>query len=332
MFENPYGLTVPFFVLAPMDDVTDTSFRQIIQNTSSPDLFFTEFVNVDGLESPGRDKLIRKLKFVESETKLIAQLWGLIPENFYKVASQIADGSLARELGLTSSNFIGVDLNMGCPQKNEISSGACAALMNNRELAEEIIEATKKGLDGKLPISVKTRIGFSEIDYSWPEFLLKQNLNMLTIHGRTKSQKSNGLANWQAIVKIREIRDLISPNTLIIGNGDVLSREQGLDYINEYKLDGIMIGRGIFHDPFVFSKNSPWPNYSKKQRLDLYRAHVNIFKNTWINNERPIHVLNKFTKVYINDFSGAKDIRMKLMNCKSADSLLEEIDNLAIDS
>src|SRR5579875_751040 len=134
-------LSQPFFVLAPMDDVTDTVFRQIVQSTAAPDLFFTEFVNVDGLMSPGRSKLLKKLRFVEQEKSLVAQLWGLKPENFKAVAEQIADGSLARELGLPEGcNFVGVDLNMGCPAKSEVQNGACSALikLENRGLAGDI--------------------------------------------------------------------------------------------------------------------------------------------------------------------------------------------------
>src|SRR5579875_1402604 len=139
-----------------MDDVTDTVFRQVIQSTAAPDLFFTEFVNVDGLMSPGRSKLLKKLRFVPSENGLVAQLWGLKPENFKAVAGQIADGSLAKELGLPSGcNFAGVDLNMGCPAKSEVQNGACSALikLENRDLAGDIIEAAQAGLAGRLPIS-----------------------------------------------------------------------------------------------------------------------------------------------------------------------------------
>src|ERR1700759_5571270 len=112
-------LPKPFFVLPRMDYVTDTVFRQTVQQTAAPDLFFTEFVNVDGLMSPGRSKLMKKLRFAASEGPLIAQLWGLKPENFTAVASQIADGTIVHELGLPDDcNFAGVDLNMGCPAKS----------------------------------------------------------------------------------------------------------------------------------------------------------------------------------------------------------------------
>jgi tRNA-dihydrouridine synthase len=319
---NFSNLPQPFLVLAPMDDVTDTVFRQIVAGCAAPDLFFTEFVNVDGLQSPGRAKLLKKLQFTPVDTPLVAQLWGLKPENFRAVAQQIADGTLARELGLAQGvNFVGVDLNMGCPAKGEVQNGACAALMNNRGLAGEIIQATLDGAGG-FPVSVKTRLGFNEIDLTWHEFLLRFKLNMLTIHGRTKREMSKVPAHWDEIGRVRELRDSLAPGTLIIGNGDVGSRGEAEKLAEQYGLDGIMIGRGIFQDPFIFAQTSPWPSYTRQQKIELYTKHVKLFTNTWIPGERPVHTLNKFCKIYINGFDGAKELREKLMACTSTDDLL----------
>ena len=324
MSMNYSDLSRPFFVLAPLDDVTDTVFRQIVASCASPDLFFTEFVNVDGLMSPGRPKLLKKLRFTPTETPLIAQIWGLNPANFEAVAAQITDGSLARELGLPAGvNFAGVDLNMGCPEKSVCNNGACSALIKNPELAIEIIQAVKKGLAGRLPLSVKTRIGFNEVDMSWFETLLAQDLQMLTIHGRTRKEMSKVPAHWDVISQVRELRDKLSPSTLIVGNGDVLTRQQGIELAEKYQLDGIMIGRGIFHDPYVFAKNSPWENQNRDQRIELYSRQVQLFADTWKNNERPVPTLNKFCKVYINGFDGAKELREHLMAAKSSDELLK---------
>ncbi|MGH7237316.1 MAG: tRNA dihydrouridine synthase, partial [Candidatus Saccharimonadales bacterium] len=281
------------------------------------------------LQSPGRPKLLKKLKFVESETSLIAQIWGLKPENFYKTAREISDGSFARELGLPEGvNFAGIDLNMGCPVKSEVKSGACSALINNRELASEIIKATLSGAAGKLPISVKTRLGFGEVDMSWTEFLLGHNLSMLTMHGRTRAQMSKVPADWDLIGQVRQLRDKLAPQTLIVGNGDVASRQQGLELGEKHKLDGIMIGRGIFNDPFIFSENSPWGNYSKAQRLNLYKKHVQLFAETWQTNERNVKTLNKFCKVYISGFDGAVKLRDQLMAAQSAGELQAKLSAL----
>jgi tRNA-dihydrouridine synthase len=312
-----------------MDDVTDTVFRQIVQSTAAPDLFFTEFVNVDGLMSVGRSKLLKKLRFVESEKSLVAQLWGLKPENFRAVAEQIADGSLANELGLPEGcNFVGVDLNMGCPAKSEVQNGACSALikLENRELAGQIIEATRQGLAGRLPLSVKTRVGFNEVDISWFEFLLAKDLDMLTVHGRTRKEMSKVPAHWDLIGQVAEMRSSLSPRTLIVGNGDVMSRPEGEALAEQYGLDGIMVGRGIFHDPYVFSEQTPWAKVSKEERIALYRSQVELFEQTWRSGERNIKTLNRFCKVYISDFDGAKELREELMAANTTVELLKLLD------
>ncbi|MGH7241358.1 MAG: tRNA dihydrouridine synthase [Candidatus Saccharimonadales bacterium] len=321
-------LPEPFFVLAPMDDVTDTVFRQIVNSCHAPDLAFTEFVNVDGLMSPGRPKLLKKLKFDASEQNLVAQLWGLKPENFRAVAEQIADGSMARELGLPDDcNFVGVDLNMGCPAKSEVQNGACSALirLENRELAEQIIEATREGLAGRLPLSVKTRIGFSEVDMTWFEFLLGKDLDMLTVHGRTRKEMSKVPAHWDVIQQVHELRDKLALETLIVGNGDAVDHAHGVELAEQWGLDGIMIGRGIFQNPFAFSEDGPlsWENMNKQGRIALYTKHVKLFAETWAAGERPVHTLNKFCKIYINGFDGAKELRERLMASTDPAELLE---------
>lgn len=326
----------PFFVLAPMDDVTDTVFRQVVATCAPPDLFFTEFVNVDGLMSNGREHLLKKLRFAKNEGRVVVQLWGLKPENFRAVASQIADGSLAHELGLPDGvNFAGVDLNMGCPAKSEVKAGACAALIRpeSRELASDIIAATREGLAGptgrRMPLSVKTRVGFSAVDMTWFDFLLRQDLDMLTVHGRTRKQMSKVPADWNFIGQVRQMRDDLGVRTLIVGNGDVMSRARGEELAKRYKLDGIMIGRGVFHDPVVFLEDGPikWASYDKAMRIDLYRQHVELFKATWQRDERPVHTLNKFCKIYINGFDGASALRTALMMAENTDEILQLLEN-----
>jgi tRNA-dihydrouridine synthase len=319
---NLNDLPKPFFVLAPMDDVTDTVFRRVVASCAAPDLYFTEFVNVDGLQSPGRPKLLKKLRFTPIEKPLIAQIWGKNPDNFLKTAQQIANGTFAREVGLPEGvNFDGIDLNFGCPEKNVVRNECCSGLINHRDKAVEIIKATQEGAGG-LPVSVKTRLGFNEIDLAWHDLLLSQKLNMLTIHGRTKKEMSEVPAHWDVIGDIASLRNSKKVNTLIVGNGDVLSRQHGAELAKQYGLDGIMIGRGIFHDPFVFAVDSPWPSYTKEQRIALYRRHIELFAETWQNNERPVHTLNRFCKVYISDFEEAKDLREQLMAANSTDELL----------
>jgi tRNA-dihydrouridine synthase len=307
-------LPKPFFILAPMDDVTDTVFRRVIADIAPPDLFFTEFVNVDGLQSPGRPRLMHKLQLDDKKVPVIAQLWGLKPENYYKTTKDII-----------RMGYAGVDINMGCPVKTVVKNGACSALINNKQLAGEIIDAVKDAADHNFPVSVKTRLGFSKVDLSWPEFLLNKQLNMLSIHGRIAKQMSKGDADWQLINEVRKMRDSIAPETLIVGNGDVKSRKQGTELTKKYKLDGVMIGRGIFDDPFAFAQTSPWQDYSKDQKTAIYKNQVELFLRTWKNNERKIETLNKFCKVYISGFDGAKEMREKLMTSKTADELLKQL-------
>lgn len=298
-----------------MDDVTDTVFRRIVADCAPADLYFTEFVNVDGLQSPGRHKLMKKLQSTDKEKPLIAQIWGKTPDNFRKTADE-----------LVAMGFAGIDLNMGCPEKTVVKNGCCSALINDRDLAAEIIKATQDGAAGRVPVSVKTRVGFSEVDLTWLEFLLGQNLDMLTIHGRTRKEMSEVPANWDLIGQIRETRDKLAPNTLIVGNGDVENRQQAEELAEKYGLDGIMIGRGIFHDPFAFAKDSPWPTYTKEQRVELYAKQVKLFAETWQNRERNIKTLNRFCKVYINGFDGAKELREQLMAASTTQELLDKLD------
>ncbi len=305
-----YNLPQPFFVLAPMDDVTDTVFRQIIADTAAPDLFFTEFVNVDGLQSPGREKLIHKLQFTDRETPLIAQVWGKTPQNYYQTAKEI------KEMG-----FAGIDINMGCPAKPVVQNGCCSALINNRELTGDILQAVREGVGDDFPVSVKTRLGFNTVDFTWHEFLLKHKLNMLTIHGRTVKEMSKVPAHWDLIGEVAKLRTSLASDTLIVGNGDVESRAQGEQLAEQYNLDGIMVGRGVFHDPYVFAKQTPWQEMTKQQKIDLYTKHVELFAKTWGNAERRMVTLNKFCKIYIEGFAGAKEFREQLMAATTIDEL-----------
>ena len=310
MVNSLHSLPKPFLVLAPMDDVTDTVFRQIVASTAAPDLYFTEFVNVDGLQSPGRPKLLPKLQHTPTEKPLIAQLWGKNPENYYKTT-----------LELKKMGFTGVDINMGCPVKAVVNNGCCSALINNREAAGEIIRAVQKAAGEDFPVSVKTRVGFASVDLTWIEYLLSFKLNMLTIHGRTTKEMSKVPANWDLIGQCRELRDQLSPATLIVGNGDVRDRQHAEQLAKQYKLDGIMIGRGVFDDPYVFAKQSPWAEQTPEQKIALYQKHINLFAKTWHNNERRLHTLNKFCKLYINGFDGAKELREELMAAETFQEL-----------
>jgi len=310
-------------VLAPMDDVTDTVFRRIISDcTDSDDLLtVTEFVNVDGLCSPGRERLMPKLSTKQDKAPVIAQIWGKKPENFKQIANEIADGTIP--------GFSGIDLNFGCPDKAVLKNECCSALAKPelRDKALEIIKATQEGA-GKLPVSFKTRLGFDKIDYSWHELLLQQKPSMLTVHVRTTRQMSKVPAEWAAIEPIVQLRDKISPSTKIILNGDIMNRQQGEELAQKHKVDGIMIGRGVFKNPFCFADNSkarPWNEVLEAEKVKLFRKHLTLFQETYSEGERKFNPLKKFAKIYISDFSGAAEFRDKIMHTASVTEAIKTL-------
>lgn len=307
-------LKKPFLVLAPMENVTDFVFREIVATElPRPQVLFTEFTNVESLMSAGFARTITRLKFSPGQRPVVAQIWGLEPENFYKSAKLIV------ELG-----FDGIDINMGCPVKEVFKTGACSALINNRPLAGEIIASVKKGAHG-LPVSVKTRIGISKpISEDWAGFLLEQKIDVLTVHGRTAEQMSVGHADWHEIRKVVRLRDKVSPATLILGNGDVRSYKDALVKYRESGVDGVMVGRGIFHNPWIFAQDN------KVRKPDDYKkvliTHLHLYEKTY-GTARNYHIMKKFFKMYINNFKGANRLRIKLMetnNFKEAFALLDE--------
>lgn len=305
----------PFFVLAPMDDVTDTVFRQIVAKYAPADLMMTEFANADGYCSPGRHAIMNRLKYAPAEQPLIVQIWGINPQHYHDMAKDLV------EMG-----FAGVDINMGCPIKDMIKKGACSAMMQNHELASEVIAATKEGVGGKIPVSVKTRIGFNMIETEdWIGFLLKQNLDALTVHGRTKKEMSKVPNHWDEIGKSVQLRNSISPHTVIVGNGDVLSREQGTQLAMEYGLDGVMIGRGIFQNLFVFDLTQS--DHTIEEMLKILLEHIELYQKTWGDN-KSYEPLKKFYKLYINGFTGASKVRADLMTTTDYDEAKRYIQSI----
>lgn len=305
--ELPQG----FFVQAPMEDVTDTVFRRIIAKCGAPDLYFTEFTSVDAMFSKGKDRVMHRFIHTEVERPLIAQIWGMNPENYQKAA----------EL-LSGMNFDGIDINMGCPVPSVIARGACSALINNKPLVAEIIQATKSGA-GNLPVSVKVRIGFKTIETEpWIDFLLDQNVDAITIHGRTTREQSKVPAHWDEIAKAVKLRDAKGSKTRIVGNGDIQTRIEGLQRIEESGVDGVMVGRGIFHDLWIFNKDKTVADITVTEKLELLYEHISLFQEIW-GDSKNHHLLKKFYKIYINDFHGASELRQELVQLDSLDTTKE---------
>lgn len=297
-------LKKPIMVLAPMANVTDAAFRRIIAKYGKPDVMYTEFVSCDGLMSAGQKKLLVDFMYTEAERPIVAQIFGSKPENFYKTAL------LIQELG-----FDGIDINMGCPDKNVEKQGAGACLMKNPELAQEIIRETKRGA-GKLPVSIKTRIGYNKNSLSeWLPALLETEPAAIIIHARTRKEMSLVPAKWDVIadaVRIRDQHDNSKNKTLIIGNGDVKDLADAEEKIKATGADGVMIGRGIFGNPWLFNRNVDYTKIPLADKLHVMVEHTYLFEKLLVEH-KSFDIMKKHYKAYVNGFDGAKELRIKLM-------------------
>lgn len=323
------NLPKPVMVLAPMANVTDRAFRQIIAKYGKPDITWTEFVSCDGLQSPGRDNIMIDLAYSEGERPIIAQIFGAKPDNFYKTAL------LCQELG-----FDGIDINMGCPDKNVEKQCAGAAMMKNPELAKECILATKRGA-GNLPVSVKTRVGFNKVELdTWLPHLLETEPAAITVHARTRKEMSLVPARWEHVREAVEIRDKYdsSPNkTLILGNGDIKNLSEAFEKVSDTGCDGVMIGRGIFGNPWLFSKKEQYrealrtgrkfstpTEITVEEKLRVMVEHTYLFEKL-LGEHKGFDIMKKHYKAYVNGFDGAKELRIRLMEQAPTAAAVEQI-------
>jgi len=302
-------LKKPLFVLAPMADVTDPAYRRLIAETHPADVMWTEFVSADGLyhtrEKKGmkddENPLMRDLLYTEGERPLVAQLFSSNPENMAYAAR------LCAELG-----FDGIDINMGCPDKSIEKQGCGSAMIKTPDVAVAIIAAARTS---GLPVSVKTRIGYNkeEID-TWIPVLLKQNLPALTVHMRTRKEMSKVPAHWDLMPRIVALRNELSPNTLIIGNGDVMDLSDARSKIEASGCDGAMLGRAIFGNPWVFAGRTH-AELSKEERLKSLDTLAQYFDE--IQPHKSFHLLKKHVKAFVQGFDGAAELRGAIMNTGS---------------
>ncbi|HCT5273814.1 TPA: tRNA-dihydrouridine synthase [Staphylococcus aureus] len=317
MKENFWSeLPRPFFILAPMEDVTDIVFRHVVSEAARPDMFFTEFTNTESFCHPEGIHSVRgRLTFSEDEHPMVAHIWGDKPEQFRETSIQLA-----------KMGFKGIDLNMGCPVANVAKKGKGSGLILRPDVAAEIIQATKAG---GLPVSVKTRLGYYEIDEwkDWLKHVFEQDIANLSIHLRTRKEMSKVDAHWELIEAIKNLRDEIAPNTLLTINGDIPDRKTGLELAEKYGIDGVMIGRGIFHNPFAFEKEPR--EHTSKELLDLLRLHLSLFNKYEKDEIRQFKSLRRFFKIYVRGIRGASELRHQLMNTQSiaeARALLDEFE------
>lgn len=288
-----------------MEDVTDFVFREIVAELPRPDVMSTEFTSAEGLTSKGKDRVIRKLRYSENQRPIVAQIWGLSPEALNKAAGIVQD------LG-----FDGVDINMGCPERSVVKRGAGAGLIKNHTLVSEQIAAVREGAKN-LPVSVKTRIGIGQVvTDEWIAFLLEHKLDALTIHGRTARQMSLGEANWEEMGKAVKIRNNVAPDTIIVGNGDIKNYAQALEMHKKYGVDGVMIARGMLNDPWVFDRSQKSAEHTKKEKLRTLLNHAKLYESTW-GRTKNFAAMKKFFKMYVKNFDGASELRMRLTETKT---------------
>ncbi len=313
-------------VLAPMANVTDAAFRRIIAKYGKPDVMWTEFVSADGLmlsSKEGRAKLMKDLEYSESERPIIAQFFTSRPEMMEKAAR------LAAKLG-----FDGIDINMGCPDRSIERQGAGAAHMKDPKTAKEVIRAAKRGAPN-LPISVKTRIGYSKNDLkTWLPALLEEDLAAVTIHARTRKEMSLVPARWEHVREAVLIRDAMKVETLILGNGDVTDLADARKKAKESGADGVMLGRAIFGNPWLYAtlahaprgRQSEHPTLvsgvashisTKEERLKVLVEHTRLFEKL-LGNTKNFAIMKKHFKAYVSGWEGAKELRMELMETKNA--------------
>lgn len=315
-------LPKPFLVLAPMEGVTDIVFREVLTRAGRPDLFFTEFTNVSSYASEkGRANALERLEISPTDPPIIAQIWGNNPEHY---------GIIARDL--ENLGFSGIDLNFGCPDKHVNKAGGGAAMIKTPDLAVKCFREVRTATN--LPVSIKTRLGWSDAaEYTtWLPILLCEHPAALTVHLRTRKEMSKVPAHYELIPAILQLRERLSPETKLIINGDILDRAHALSLHEKYpKINGLMIGRGVFQNPYCFTDHTPTQN----ELMDLLHLHLDLFEKYSASyfarhNKYPSYEpLKHFFKIYINHFPGASDLRAQLMETHSISDAREILKNLS---
>lgn len=303
-------LKKPIMTLAPMADVTDFAYREMLAKYGKPDVTFTEFVSCDGLSNKeGRKNLVKNLVYTDGQCPIVAQIFGANPQTFCETAK------LLNKLG-----FDGIDINMGCPEKSLCQSGGGAALFNTPKLAQELIRQTKCGA-GDLPVSIKIRTGYGKEGLmEWLEALIEAKPAVITVHGRTRKEMSKVPADWELMGKtVKKLRKKYAKKDLplFIGNGDIQTLKEAKEKAKKYDLDGIMIGRTTFGNPWFFNKKMDIKDISLKRKLKVMLEHTKLYEKT-TGKFRPFDLMKKHFKAYVSGFDGAKDLRIQLMQTKSA--------------
>jgi len=291
----------PIVGLAPMDGITDWPMRQVQYSVAKPDLFYTEFIRVDGLvhNFPAFEK---KLYF-KNDQPLIIQLYGHKPELFYRAI-----------LAITDLGFCGIDINMGCPSPNVVSSGGGAALIGNLDLAEKIIKQSllainKSGRD--LPLSIKTRIiADKKANRKWAKFLASFDLSLIAVHGRPIKQRHSGDILTSQLCEFNKIAK--SKGLLFLANGGIKSRSQAEEFCLKFGFDGVLIGQAAIGNPWAFAKDSP----AVSEVFATMLRHAQMVEKFY--SVGKFNIIRKHLAAYCKGFNGAKSLRTKLVLADNA--------------
>ncbi|MEX1019191.1 MAG: tRNA-dihydrouridine synthase [Litorilinea sp.] len=354
----------PIIGLSPMNGVTDHAFRHIQKKHGNPMLLFTEFTSVDGI-CAGARALLKDFLYDESQRPIIGQIYGRVPGNFYQTA-----------LVLCQLGFDGIDINMGCPSKSVASSGAGAGLIRTPELAQEIVRATKQAVSDwqngatvhdcvdvpaslaqevisrhvrlpvafqkprPVPVSVKTRIGYAESQVEeWIPRLLETEPAAISLHGRTLTQGYAGDADWDVIGRAAEIAH--GSDTPLLGNGDLRTLDDAHARIGDYGVDGALIGRASYGNPYVFRADLPQagadqvdsqmhsqmhsdPTHAldagRYDVLHIALEHARLYEASFSHLDRYMFLpMRKHLGWYVRHLPGASHLRRTLLQTSSLD-------------
>ena len=335
------NLKSPIIGLSPMDGITDAAFRYMLAKTHKPDVIYTEFVNVEGL-ARGAVSMLDHLIYNKIERPIVAQIYGIETESFYKVAIMCC-----------CLGFDGIDINMGCPANKVARRNSGAGLIRVPEQAKKIIRTVKQavtdwsngisleeaGLRPKIinhltesgdshphkliPVSVKTRTGVDDIiAEEWVKHLLEEEPAVIAMHGRTLKQMYSGEANWEILGKVAKI--VHQTNTLFLGNGDIKSLNDAHERIKKYGTDGALIGRATCGNPWFFSGIEPTMEERFKAAID----HARCFEE--MSMKHAFFAMRKHLAWYCKGFDGARELRKELMQTNSSDEvkvILDKFEN-----
>ena len=313
-------------LLAPMEDVTDASFRILCREQGAAAVY-TEFVPSDGLIRDA-DKAIAKMRTLEEEAPVAIQIYGHIPESMVE-AAKMADNA-ASIAGGHGADFI--DINFGCPVSKIAGRGAGSGMLREPDklvaITKAVVEAVKK------PVTVKTRLGWDEnskIIVELAERLQDVGVQALTIHGRTRCQLYKGEADWTLIGAVKQNPRMKIP---IIGNGDITNPLKAKEAFERYGVDGIMIGRATFGHPWIFREIRHYldsgellPDLGVRERVELARRHLGL--SLKLKGEpRGIYEMRRHLSCYFKGLPDFKETRIRMVTSLDVQEIYGILDEI----